>query len=183
MERILRGVGVGVEIATPSVKIDVPETESTFAGNALLKARAYSAALGAPALADDSGLCVDALGGLPGVLSARWAGADLGEAEKDAKNLSLLLDHLAGMPGLGRGARFVCAVALVLPDGSECCEEGEVLGEVITTPRGANGFGYDPVFLPSGFDITTAQMTDEQKDEISHRGRALRKLVERGVFG
>lgn len=182
MGRILQALGAGVEVVTPPVKIVVPEVEASFMGNALLKARAYSAALSAPALADDSGLCVDALAGLPGVLSARWAGSGSDENERDEKNLALLLDQLAGLPGLSRGARFLCAVALVLPSGLEFCEEAEVRGRLIEAPRGKNGFGYDPIFVPTGFEVTTAEMSESQKDSVSHRGKALARLVERGVF-
>lgn len=182
MERVLAGLGVEVEIAPSPVKIEVPETESSFMGNTLLKARAYSLALGAPALADDSGLCVYALGGMPGVLSARWAGVAADEQERDVLNVALLLDQLGGLPGQSRHAKFVCAVALVLPDGSEFCDEGEMFGSVAAAPIGENGFGYDPIFLPQGFEVTTAQMTKQEKDAISHRGRALASLVARGVF-
>jgi XTP/dITP diphosphohydrolase len=152
---------------------DVPETEATFEGNALLKARAIAAYTGLPAVADDSGLCVDALNGMPGVLSARWAG----KHGDDQANLDLLLAQVADVPEARLGARFVCAAALVDPAGGEWVTTGEVAGRLIRERRGSGGFGYDPVFVPSGFQETTAEMTPEAKDAISHRGRAFRALA------
>jgi XTP/dITP diphosphohydrolase len=152
---------------------DVPETGATFEENALLKARAIAAHTGLAAVADDSGLCVDALNGMPGVLSARWAG---GHGD-DKANLDLVLAQIADVPGARRGARFVCAAALVLPDRREWVVTGTVEGRLIRVPRGSGGFGYDPIFLPDGFDLTTAEMTPEAKDAISHRGRAFRALA------
>jgi len=159
---------------------DVPETGATFEENALLKARATAAHTGLPAVADDSGLCVDALGGMPGVLSARWAG---GHGD-DQANLDLVLAQVADVPDDRLGARFVCAAALVLPpDGPEdrapreWVVTGTVAGRLTRVPRGSGGFGYDPIFLPDGFDVTTAEMTPEAKDAISHRGRAFRALA------
>jgi XTP/dITP diphosphohydrolase len=150
------------------------ETELTFAGNALLKARATVAATGLPSLADDSGLCVDALNGMPGVLSARWAG----HARSDEANNLLLLDQLDDVPDEHRGARFVAAVALVLPTGTEHVRTGEMAGRVIREPVGANGFGYDPLFVPDGADgSTSAELSAERKDALSHRAAALRALV------
>jgi XTP/dITP diphosphohydrolase len=152
---------------------DVPETGATFEENALLKARAIAQYTGLPAVADDSGLCVDALNGMPGVLSARWAG---GHGD-DKANLDLVLAQIADVPDTRRGARFVCAAALV--DGArEVVVTGTVAGRLTREPRGSGGFGYDPIFLPDGFDLTTAEMTPEAKDEISHRGRAFRALAE-----
>ena len=151
---------------------DVPETGATFEENALLKARAVADYTGLPAVADDSGLCVDALNGMPGVLSARWAG---GHGD-DKANLNLVLAQLADVPGTRLGARFVCAAALVT-DGGEWVVTGQVEGRLIRAPRGSGGFGYDPIFLPDGFDQTTAEMTAEAKDAISHRGRAFRALT------
>ena len=152
---------------------DVPETGATFEENALLKARAIAQYTGLPAVADDSGLCVDALNGMPGVLSARWAG---GHGD-DKANLDLVLAQVADVPDPRRGARFVCAAALV--DGArEVVVTGTVAGRLTREPRGSGGFGYDPIFLPDGFDLTTAEMTPEAKDEISHRGRAFRALAE-----
>ena len=152
---------------------DVPETGATFEENALLKARAIAAHTGLAAVADDSGLCVDALNGMPGVLSARWAG---GHGD-DKANLDLVLAQIADVPDARRGARFVCAAALVLPDRREWVVTGTVEGRLIRVPRGSGGFGYDPIFLPDGFDLTTAEMTPEAKDAISHRGRAFRALA------
>jgi XTP/dITP diphosphohydrolase len=152
---------------------DVPETGATFEENALLKARAIAAHTGLAAVADDSGLGVDALNGMPGVLSARWAG---GHGD-DKANLDLVLAQIADVPDARRGARFVCAAALVLPDRREWVVTGTVEGRLIRVPRGSGGFGYDPIFLPDGFDLTTAEMTPEAKDAISHRGRALRALA------
>jgi XTP/dITP diphosphohydrolase len=158
---------------------DVPETGATFEENALLKARAIAEYTGLPAVADDSGLCVDALGGMPGVLSARWAGAH----GDDQANLDLLLAQVADVPEARLGARFVCAAALVLPaqdpDGTprEWVVTGQVAGRLTRVPRGTGGFGYDPIFLPDGFDVTTAEMAPEAKDAISHRGRAFRALA------
>ncbi len=172
---------------------DVPETGATFEENALLKARAIADYTGLPAVADDSGLCVDALSGMPGVLSARWAG---GHGD-DKANLELVLAQVADVPDARLGARFVCAAALVVPALSppgrppwspgtgddppepprEWVVTGRVEGRLIRAPRGSGGFGYDPIFLPDGFDQTTAEMTAEAKDAISHRGRAFRALT------
>jgi XTP/dITP diphosphohydrolase len=151
---------------------DVPETGATFEENALLKARAIADYTGLPAVADDSGLCVDALNGMPGVLSARWAG---GHGD-DQANLELVLAQVADVPDARLGARFVCAAALVT-DSGEWVVTGQVEGRLIRAPRGSGGFGYDPIFLPDGFDQTTAEMTAEAKDAISHRGRAFRALT------
>jgi XTP/dITP diphosphohydrolase len=159
---------------------DVPETGATFEANALLKARAIAAYTGMPAVADDSGLCVAALNGMPGVLSARWAG----QHGDDQANLELVLAQVADVPGVRLGARFVCAAALVVPgDGGassghrEWVVTGEVAGRLIRERRGTGGFGYDPIFVPDGFEQTTAEMTPEAKDAISHRGRAFRALA------
>ncbi|HEY2550422.1 MAG TPA: RdgB/HAM1 family non-canonical purine NTP pyrophosphatase [Streptosporangiaceae bacterium] len=151
----------------------VRETGATFAANALLKARAIAQFTGLPAVADDSGLCVDALNGMPGIFSARWAGRH----GDDAANTGLLLGQLDDVPDERRAAHFACSAALVLPDGREHVSEGTVHGSVIRQPRGTGGFGYDPVFVPDGSDLTTAEMTPEAKDRISHRGRALRALA------
>jgi XTP/dITP diphosphohydrolase len=151
---------------------DVPETGATFEENALLKARAIADYTGLPAVADDSGLCVDALNGMPGVLSARWAG---GHGD-DKANLELVLAQVADVPDTRLGAQFVCAAALVA-GGAEWVVTGRVEGRLIRAPRGSGGFGYDPIFLPDGFGQTTAEMTAEAKDAISHRGRAFRALT------
>ena len=150
-----------------------PETEPTFRGNALLKAREACAATGLPSVADDSGLEVDALNGMPGVLSARWAGRH----GDDLANLELLLGQVADVPDERRGARFVCAAAAVLPDGRELVVEGEMRGTLLREPRGSNGFGYDPVFLPDGSELSSAELTSDEKDAISHRGKAFRELA------
>ena len=155
----------------------------TFAANALIKARALAAHTGLPAVADDSGLAVDVLGGAPGIFSARWAGRH----GDDAANLDLLLRQLADVPPEHRGARFVCAAALVTPDGVEHVETGELPGVLATAPRGAGGFGYDPVLVPSdqparaagGPALTCAELTPEEKNAISHRGVAFRALAPR----
>ena len=152
---------------------EVPETGATFEANALLKAQAIADFTGMPAVADDSGLCVDALNGMPGVLSARWAG---GHGD-DRANLELVLAQVADVPDTRLGAQFVCAAALVAPDSREWVVTGQVAGRLIRVPRGSGGFGYDPIFLPDGFDQTTAEMTAEAKDAISHRGRAFRALT------
>ena len=150
-----------------------PETEPTFEGNALAKARDAAAATGLPAVTDDSGLAVDALGGMPGVLSARWAGRH----GDDVANLRLVLDQLTDVPATRRGAAFVCAVALVLPSGREQVVLGEWRGALVREPRGANGFGYDPIFVPEGEQRTAAELDASEKDAVSHRGRALRALL------
>lgn len=154
---------------------DVPETGITFEANALLKARAIADYTGLPAVADDSGLCVDVLNGMPGVLSARWAGRH----GDDRVNLELVLAQVADVPDLHLGAQFVCAAALVTPGSGarEWVVTGQVEGRLVRVPRGSGGFGYDPIFLPDGFDRTTAEMTAEEKDAISHRGRAFRALT------
>jgi XTP/dITP diphosphohydrolase len=176
LERILAGGRVAAELAGlrdfPGAP-DVAETGATFAENALLKATAVATFTGMPAVADDSGFCVDALNGMPGVLSARWSGRH----GDDAANLRLLLAQLADVPDERRGAHFTCAAALVLPGGRQHVSEGTVHGRVIRLPRGENGFGYDPIFVPDHSELTTAEMTAEDKDAISHRGRALRALA------
>lgn len=190
--RILSAAGVAVELAGLSDfpgAPDVRETGATFAENALLKARAIADFTGLPSVSDDSGLCVDALNGMPGVLSARWAG---GHGDDEA-NLRLVLGQLGDVPEGRRGAHFACLAALVLPSGREHLSEGAVHGRLIDAPRGANGFGYDPIFVPdpaelaqAGLDggpgsplagLTTAELDPAVKDRISHRGKALRSLA------
>ena len=176
LREILADAGVAVDLVAASDFPDVPdvaETGDTFAANALLKAHAVAAATGLPALADDSGLAVDALNGMPGIFSARWAG---GHGD-DRANLDLLLAQIADVPDERRGARFVCAAALVLPDGRERVAEGVVEGVLLRARRGTGGFGYDPVFLPRGETRTTAEMPAAEKHAISHRGRAFRALA------
>jgi len=176
LRAILAGAGVAVQIlgvdAFPDVP-DVPETGVTFAENALLKAHAVAGATGLAAVADDSGLCVDALGGQPGIFSARWAG----EHGDDEANLDLVLSQLADVPDDARGASFVCAAALALPDGTEHVVEGRLDGTLLRARRGTNGFGYDPIFVPLEESRTTAEMTPDEKNAISHRGKAFRALV------
>ncbi len=162
-------VGLGEFPGAP----DVAETGATFAENAVLKATAVAQFTGLPAVADDSGFCVDALNGMPGVLSARWSG----KHGDDEANLQLLLGQLADVPDERRGAHFACAAALVLPAGRQHVSEGTVHGRVTRLPRGDHGFGYDPIFVPDRSGLTTAEMTPEAKDAISHRGRALRALA------
>ncbi|HJQ04388.1 MAG TPA: RdgB/HAM1 family non-canonical purine NTP pyrophosphatase [Nocardioides sp.] len=150
------------------------EDEPTFAGNALLKARAGVAATGLATIADDSGLCVDALNGMPGVLSARWSG----RPKSDQRNNELLLDQLLDVPDERRTAHFTCAVAFVLPDGRELVVEGRMDGRVIREVRGAGGFGYDVLFEADDHPgVTTAELSKDDKDAISHRGRALREIA------
>jgi XTP/dITP diphosphohydrolase len=172
--RILADVGGGVEIvgldAFPDAP-DVPETGLTFADNALLKARAIAAYTGLPAVSDDSGLAVDALHGMPGILSARWAGRH----GDDVANLELLLGQLADVAE--RGAAFVCVAALALPGGGEWTATGVLAGSLTRAPRGSNGFGYDPIFVPEGRSVTTAELAPSEKDAISHRGRAFRAIA------
>jgi XTP/dITP diphosphohydrolase len=192
LTRILSAAGVAVELAGlgdfPGAP-DVRETGATFAENALLKARAIADFTGLPSVSDDSGLCVDALNGMPGVLSARWAGRH----GDDEGNLRLVLGQLGDVPEERRGAHFACLAALVLPAGREHVSEGAVHGRLIDAPRGANGFGYDPIFVPdpaelaaAGLDggpgsalacLTTGELDPAVKDRISHRGKALRSLV------
>lgn len=152
---------------------DVDETGSTFQENALLKAREMSEATGLPAIADDSGLCVDALNGDPGIFSARWAG----EHGNDRANLEKVLDQLKEVPDEKRTGYFICVAALYLPDGRTHCEEGRFLGTILHSPVGENGFGYDPIFQPAGLTISSAQMSSEEKDAMSHRGKALRAIA------
>jgi XTP/dITP diphosphohydrolase len=150
----------------------VEETAETYAGNALLKATQVATALGVPAVADDSGIEVDALGGAPGPRSARYAGEDA----TDGQNLEALVRALRGVPSGGRTARYRCVAAVAWPDGRTAHAEGVCDGELVSKPRGAGGFGYDPIFVAAGWDLTMAEMTAEQKDRISHRGRAFRGL-------
>jgi XTP/dITP diphosphohydrolase len=152
----------------------VEETGSTYLENARLKGMAGAAALDVPALADDSGIEVDALGGRPGPRSARFAGEDA----TDDRNLQELIRSMKGVPGSGRTARYRCVALLAYPDGREVYAEGVCEGTLVSKPRGAGGFGYDPIFVPAGWDRTMAELTDDEKDRISHRGRALRALRE-----
>jgi XTP/dITP diphosphohydrolase len=166
---------LGLDDVTP---YDEPaETEPTFEGNALIKARVAVEATGLPSLADDSGLCVDALNGMPGVLSARWAGTK----KDDRANNELLLEQLADVPDERRGAHFTCAVAFAYPAGAggvvEHVVHGTMPGRVIREMRGSGGFGYDVLFCADGHDVTSAELPPDEKDAISHRGQALREIA------
>ena len=176
LHRILEAEGLDVELlgidAFPDLP-DIPETESSFAGNALLKAREIARITGLPAVADDSGLCVDALNGMPGIFSARWSGR---HGDDDA-NLDLLLGQLNDVADRRRTAAFHCAAAVAFPDGTERVVESRLDGTLLRERRGSNGFGYDPIFLPLERHVTTAEMTPEEKDAISHRGQAMRQLA------
>lgn len=145
----------------------------TFGQNALIKARAVCAATGLPAIADDSGISVDVMGGAPGIFSALWSG----EHGADEANVRLLLAQLVDIADEHRGAAFVCAAALVTPDGREVVCVGRMLGRIAHSPAGAGGFGYDPIFIPEGYEVTAAQLSGEQKNAISHRGRAFTALA------
>ncbi|WP_037907048.1 RdgB/HAM1 family non-canonical purine NTP pyrophosphatase [Actinacidiphila yeochonensis] len=176
LRAILAETGPAVELvgadAFPHVP-DVKETGVTFADNALLKARALAEATGLPAVADDSGICVDVLGGAPGIFSARWAGRH----GDDAANLDLLLAQLADIDDPHRGAHFACAAALALPDGTTRVTEGRLTGTLRHAPTGGGGFGYDPILQPEGDTRTLAELTADEKNAISHRGRAFRALA------
>jgi XTP/dITP diphosphohydrolase len=154
---------------------EVEEDGSTFLENALKKAQETAAFTQLPAIADDSGICVDYLNGMPGIFSARWAGRH----GDDQANLQKLLDELSDVADEERGAQFRCVVALAHPNGEHIWEEGVVEGVITRLPVGNNGFGYDPIFQPAGFSVTTAQMSAIEKDEISHRGKALRAITSR----
>ena len=179
LRRIVADAGMdGVEVlglADVPEFPEAPETGATFAENALAKARDAAAATGLAAVADDSGITVDALNGMPGVLSARWSGRH----GDDGANLQLVLDQLSDTPDERRGAAFVCAAALVAPGGSpeETIVHGTWRGTLLRAPRGENGFGYDPIFQPDGDERSSAELSSAEKDALSHRGQALRALV------
>ena len=171
-----------MSIHAPAIKVvsvaefsvaDVEETGSTFEANALLKAEQICRETKLPALADDSGLCVDALGGNPGILSARWSGVH----GNDIANIAKLLDQLSQVTDEKRSAYFVSVIAIATPDGRHMTVRGEIKGNITRAPRGHGGFGYDPVFQPSGYEITFGEMDPALKDEISHRGQALREIA------
>ncbi|MEV0277196.1 RdgB/HAM1 family non-canonical purine NTP pyrophosphatase [Streptomyces sp. NPDC050610] len=176
LRAILADAGLDVELvgadAYPEIP-DVKETGVTFAENALLKAHALARATGCPAVADDSGLCVDVLNGAPGIFSARWSGTH----GDDQANLDLLLAQLGDIADEHRAAHFACAAALALPDGTERVVEGRLEGTLRHTPAGSGGFGYDPILQPLGESRTCAELTAEEKNAISHRGKAFRGLV------
>ncbi len=176
LHRVLAAAGIDADVRGLDAFAAYPEpaeTERTFEGNALLKARAAVAATGLLAVADDSGLEVDLLNGMPGVRSARWSGPDA----TDVGNLELLVRQLTDTEAADRTARFVCAMALVTPDGTEHLVRGVMSGHLVLEPRGGNGFGYDPIFIADGNTVTNAELTAEQKDAISHRGQAVRAIV------
>ncbi len=182
LQRVLDGAGIsGLELLTlDDVPLfpEAPETGATFEDNAIAKARDAFAATGLPSLADDSGIAVDALNGMPGVLSARWAGG-FGDAEKDVANYRLLLAQLGDVPDDRRGAAFVSVCALVTGPGVDdvVVVRGEWPGVIGREPLGDGGFGYDPVFIPEGENRSAAQLSPSEKDAVSHRGRALHSLV------
>lgn len=179
LRELLRGRIPGVDVDTQVVDAaalgapDVAETGTTFEENSLLKARAVAEFTGVPAIADDSGLSVEVLGGAPGIFSARWAG----KHGDDAANLRLLLDQLADIAEPHRAAAFVCAAALALPGGGEAVEAGSLSGTLLREPRGAGGFGYDPILRPDGMELSCAEISSEEKNAISHRGQAFRALL------
>ncbi|WP_458111311.1 RdgB/HAM1 family non-canonical purine NTP pyrophosphatase [Arthrobacter sp. R1-13] len=194
LRELLRGQVPGLDVDTQVIDAsaagapDVPETGVTFAENSLLKARAVADATGLLAIADDSGLAVDVLGGAPGIFSARWCGRH----GDDAANLELLLAQLSDVPDSHRGAAFVCAAALAVPsspgteasgavdpgsDGTQVVEYGQLEGMLLREPRGDGGFGYDPILQPIGYDRSCAELSAEEKNAISHRGKAFRALL------
>ena len=181
LERLLNGADLDVQVMGlrdfPDLP-DVDETGSSFVENALIKARAVRDVTQLPALADDSGLCIDALNGNPGIFSARWAGVH----GDDKANVQKVLRELSELTNPTMTAHFRCAVALVFPTGhlrsdEEIVHEGKMLGHIVTTPRGDNGFGYDPIFQPLGIDKTTAELQADIKDPISHRGKAFQAML------
>lgn len=180
LRRIVAAYGLEVQVlglADVDPYPEPAETETSFEGNALLKARAAAGHTGLVSLADDSGLCVDALNQMPGVRSSRWAGPQ----HDDAANLALVLRQLDDVPAPARGARFVAAMALVTADGREFTTHGEMPGYLTTAARGVGGFGYDPIFVateqPGGGQLTNAELSASDKDAISHRGQAVRAMM------
>ena len=179
LRELLRGRIEGLDVDTQVIDAaaagvpDVPETGVTFEENSLLKARAVAAATGLPAIADDSGLSVDVLGGAPGIFSARWSG----EHGNDQGNLDLLLAQLADIGPEHRGAAFICAATLAVPGGPDVVEHGELRGTLLTQPRGSGGFGYDPILQPDGETRSCAELSGPEKNAISHRGQAFRALL------
>lgn len=179
LRALLRGKVPGLDVDTQVIDAaaagapDVVESGTTFEENALLKARAVAEATGIPAVADDSGLAVDVLGGAPGIFSARWSGRH----GDDSANLHLLLNQLADIPADRRSARFVCAAALAVPGGADVVKHGELEGVLLGEPRGEGGFGYDPVLQPEGLDRSCAELAPEEKNAISHRAKAFAALL------
>lgn len=156
------------------IDVEIEETGNTFEENSLIKARAVCMMTGNPALADDSGLCVDYLDGAPGVYSSRFMGEDTPYIEKNAA----IIEKLSGVPENMRGAAFHCVMALVFPDGREFLTRGKMPGIIAKTPAGENGFGYDPILYLPEYAMTSAQLSPEEKNAISHRGKALEKMLE-----
>lgn len=179
LRELLRGTVDGLDVDTDVIDAatagapDVVEDGVTFEANALKKAREISAHTGLAAVADDSGLAVDVLGGAPGIFSARWSG----HHGDDAANLNLLLAQLSDVPDEHRGAGFVCAAALVTPEGTQRVELGQLRGRLLSAPRGDGGFGYDPILQPADYTVSSAELDPEEKNRISHRGQAFRTLV------
>ncbi|MFB9163205.1 RdgB/HAM1 family non-canonical purine NTP pyrophosphatase [Arthrobacter psychrochitiniphilus] len=180
LRELLRGQIPGLDVDTDVLDAgaihapDVAETGVTFADNARLKAHAVAQFSGVLAIADDSGLAVDVLGGAPGIFSARWAGTH----GDDTANLNLLLAQLSDISAEHRSARFVCAAALASADGSlDVVEEGTLEGTLLSVPRGEGGFGYDPILAPSGLEVSCAELSSAEKNAISHRGNAFRALL------
>lgn len=174
---ILAPLGIAVmSLAEAGLAIEVVEDRDTFEGNAIKKAREIAAAAGRPALADDSGLEVFALGGRPGVFSARYAG----EPSNSQANICKLLCEVRSLAD--RSARFVCVIAVARPDGTAETASGEIRGRIIDAPRGAGGFGYDPIFVPDGFDQTFAELGAAEKNRLSHRANALQAAIKAGIF-
>lgn len=176
--RIIQGQWPGFERSWVALSSDFAVTDpiedaTSFAGNALIKARSLCAVSQLPTVADDSGLAVDVMGGAPGIFSARWCGHH-GDA---AANLNLLLAQLSDVAPADRAAQFICAAALVCPDGREEVRVGKLAGRLLSEPKGSGGFGYDPIFVPDGYDVTTAQMSAAEKNAISHRARAFNALL------
>ena len=179
LRRILEPLVPGIEVLGLGDFPAYPEpaeTEPTFAGNALLKARACVAATGLPSLADDSGICIDELNGMPGVLSARWAGVSKADGA-DAANNRLVLAQLSDTPDERRTAHFECVMAFVTPEGDEHLAVGTMPGVILHAESGVGGFGYDPLFRPEGKEVSSAELSAEEKDSISHRGHALRQIA------
>lgn len=176
VQQILSAAGADIRVLSLSAWPDAPvpvEDGSSFAENALIKARTIAAHTGLPAIADDSGICVDVMNGMPGIFSALWAGTH----GDDRANVDLLLAQLHDIPRERRGAHFLCAAAIVVPDVTERVVEGVIEGAVTFAPSGAGGFGYDPIFQPHGYDCTTAELSVDEKNAISHRGAAFRALA------
>jgi XTP/dITP diphosphohydrolase len=180
LRAMLDGAGISV-VGLDSLPgyVEPVEDGATFEDNALIKARAAAAASGLPSLADDSGLSVDALNGMPGVFSARWSGRH----GDDAANLDLVLAQLADVPDSRRGAQFDCVAALVRPDGTEHIVRACWRGTLVRERRGTNGFGYDPIFVPDGRTMTSAELDPDTKNALSHRGQAMREMVTHLVSG